>query len=243
MGKARTDGVGKTTLSERRIRTASIAGACAALALFFATIPSIDVPKEMPKQPKPFVEIIDHNPDAAIGMDEIFDDSPLFIPTRWNAAAPESKLPAPASWKLAPPGSDALGGEVLSSGFLRGGQNAIERARIGLLHSIMRHVFSGFGRENVAYKVPENAEAGSLEVIDTRTGSKVYTGGIPKEIAGGMLSIAEFFVDIEDDGWALRPLIRETSGDEKTDEELSKILRSGILRNLPRGKYKAVFSP
>lgn len=80
----------------------------------------------------------------------------------------------------------------------------------------MRHVFSGFGRENMAYKVPENAEAGSLEVIDTRTGNKVYTGSIPKEIAGNMLSVAEFFVDIEDDGWALRPLIRETSGDEKT---------------------------
>lgn len=243
MKKARTDKSGKPADGERRTKAACIAGACVLLALFFATIPAIDVPKEMPAQPKPFVEIIDHSGDAAIGMDEIFDDSPLFIPTRWNASAPESKLPTPASWRLAPPGSDALGGEVLSSGFMRGGQNAIERARTGLLHSIMRHVFSGFGRENINYKTPENADSGTLEVIDTRTGNKVYTGSIPKEVAGKMISIAEFFVDIEDDGWALRPLIRETSGNENTDEELSKILRSGVLRKLPRGKYKAVFAP
>ena len=64
------------------------------------------------------------------------------------------------------------------------------------------------------------------------------------ESPNGMFSIAEFKVYVERDGWAMKPLELQSSGNDENDIELSRLLSNAkLLKGIPKGEYKAVFIP
>lgn len=49
---------------------------------------------------------------------------------------------------------------------------------------------------------------------------------------------------VERDGWAMKPLELQSSGNDENDIELSRLLSNAkLLKEIPKGEYKAVFIP
>jgi len=183
-----------------------------------------------------------HQKTQAVGLDEISDYAPMFIPTRWNAAPERFDLPSPSGWKLKAEASESFAEELSDEKFLTPEKSGLERGRTGLLRSAMRNFFSSFGR---AEKTVSNvSREGMFKLINLSDGSVVKYVPTDFAEAENAYSIAEFKVWIGSDGWISKPLRTQSSGDESNDSSLAARLNPReLLNGVSAGQYKAVFVP
>ncbi len=176
---------------------------------------------------------------SSVGVEELSDFSPLFLPTRWNYGrgrhSPEPESIAEPS-VARPAYAEALGDSSLVLG-----KNELEAAKTGLFRSIMRSVFSSFGRKEAAE--PPARKNALVKVVDMASGRTVRSEYADARAAEIMISPAEFLVDVFDGGVAGRPLLLKSSGSEASDSEIAGFIsRKAVLRGLGRGQYKVVFT-
>ena len=131
--------------------------------------------------------------------------------------------------------------EALGDSSLVLGKNELEAAKTGLFRSIMRSVFSSFGRKEAAE--PPARKNALVKVVDMASGRTVRSEYADARAAEIMISPAEFLVDVFDGGVAGRPLLLKSSGSEASDSEIAGFIsRKAVLRGLGRGQYKVVFT-
>ena len=119
-----------------------------------------------------FVKIRDkvEEENAEIGVDELSDYSPLFLPTRWNygrdAYSPDYKsMSEPKAIK-------ATYAVPLENKSIVLEKDNIESAKTGLYRSIMRSVFSGLGRKDSKTDIVAERSA-LIKVVDMSSGKTV----------------------------------------------------------------------
>ncbi|MFR6032463.1 MAG: hypothetical protein ACLUKN_04360 [Bacilli bacterium] len=90
--------------------------------------------------------------------------------------------------------------EIIDSKFLESVlAGDVRDARLGLMRSVMRSVFSGYRRADIPES--DQAKASEVEIIDISTGKKVLSRKLPEPLMEGIFSTAQFSVDVEGDGW------------------------------------------
>lgn len=211
-------------------------------AIFFAFLPDPGTADFAETSPAPFVAYTSYSEDFANAAD-LADYAPLFVTTRWNHKPEAPNIPKPEGWETSVGKNYFNESDIIDSKFLESvlGED-MRDARLGLMRSIMRSVFSGYGRADI----PESREDQTIEVeiTDISTGNKVLSRKLPESLMGGVLSTAQFAVDIEEDGWIGRPVLRKSSGNDAVDAALSKLLNGKkLLRGLKNGSYRATFIP
>lgn len=218
---------------------------CAALfcaSAFFALMPDLK-PVKLPKDGfSAFIEVRTDSLSgggSAVGVEELSDFSPLFLPTRWNYGKRPLDL---SSARIAEPKAvrPSYAEALRDSAFVLG-RDEIESARTGLFRSIMRSVFSSFGRKDEAE--PPARKGALIKVVDMSSGRTVRSEYADARAAEIMISPAEFLVDVFDGGVAGRPLLLKSSGSEASDSEIAGfIAKRSVLRGLGSGQYKVVFT-
>ncbi len=216
------------------------------LAGFVALVPSINLPPVRSLKASPSVRLLDIGDSRgldSIGIEELSDFAPLFIPTKWNYAAELPLLPVP---EVFPGGFAGLEGDGKTSVFygardrsdFGAGENDIERGKLGFTNSVMRGSFSGFGRADLKPQSPE--EGINYEIVDMRSGRVFKSGFIPSK--NRVFSKAEFTAVVTPDSRVTTPVIVETSGEGASDAALAKSVPL-ILKRADSGYYKVVFYP
>lgn len=236
---------GKTHSADINRKVLPIVFAAATTAVLVLAMPMPEGPFKECKQTAPFAKIVELASDENAGFEELYDYSPMFIPTRWNYGVSQQDLPPPINWNLSTASKTStqeFGASIATNEFISGGMLEMERGRSGLLRSIMRSAFSGFGRMPLS-QTAAYSPTGSISVIDMSTGETAAQTAIPQEIAAQMISVAEFIFKVEADGRIMRPLTRETSGSDEVDDKLAEMLKVKNFPKLQPGSYKAVFTP
>lgn len=213
---------------------------CAAFALAAFFLPEISPEIKQPASPETLANLTNRHFD---GLDEIADYTPLFLTTKWNAAPAPRPAPAPRGWNftktnLAPPAlalSDAK--------FLTSDGDDFERGRTELAQSITGKSFSSFRRSD-SPATAVKPTGFTFKLVDMNSGATVKTAPVEMPSDGRLYAVAEFKVYVERDGWAMKPLELQSSGDDSRDAELAAMLTSSkLLKGTPHGEYKAVFIP
>ena len=212
------------------------------LFLFFALFPDIDLRVSNPKEPTPLATIIEKDNNAElIGLDDIYDYSPLFITTRWNATHKPMKIVTPIAWDFETSNKERYASALENQNFIFGKNNK-KYADSPIKPMILRNIFSNYARAEIPTKNITNGISFSL--IDLSTGRSVKSEFVKCDFSEKMFAIAEYKVSIEKDGWAMRPLVMQSSGNEEVDNNLAKLLtKSKLLKQIPHGDYKATFVP
>ena len=223
----------------------SVCAACVFTALFLLFFPEISPEIKNPAYAKPLATLAlsEAENDGGIGLDELSDYSPMFIPTRWNATPKIPALPKPAGWDFGKTADGNIAKDLLNESFLLDAKADLERGKSGLMKSVMRNFFSGYKRADIRQS-PKSANEIVFRLVDMNNGKIIKTENIKMESPNGMFSIAEFKVYVERDGWAMKPLELQSSGNDENDIELSRLLSNAkLLKGIPKGEYKAVFIP
>ena len=211
-------------------------------ALFFIFLPDVGTKEFSDFSPPPFVAYKSYSKDFANAAD-LADYAPLFVTTRWNHKPTVPNIPKPEGWETSVWKNYFNESEIIDSKFLESVlAGDVRDARLGLMRSVMRSVFSGYRRADIPES--DQAKASEVEIIDISTGKKVLSRKLPEPLMEGIFSTAQFSVDVEGDGWVGRPVLRKTSGNDAVDEKLSKLLTSkDLLKGLKSGQYRATFIP
>ena len=231
----------KTTASGM---SAPVAASCAAVFVFFMFFPEINLEIKDPAPPAPLANISHfQDPESIAGLDEISDYSPMFMPTKWNASPLKTGVPTPAGWDFGVKNGDIPALALQKQSFLLDETADIERGKSALMRAVMRNFFSSYKRKEIEISKKDDSEI-TFKLIDMNTGETVKMHPVKISSANKMYNIAEFKVYVERDGWAMKPLELQSSGDEQNDLELSSMLSSSkLLKGAQKGEYKAVFIP
>ena len=229
--------------SGRAFAAFALCAALACAAAFFAFMPDLQFGALPESRLSAFAEVrLDPPGDgSSVGVEELSDFSPLFLPTRWNYGRRRPYSPAPES-PAEPAAARPAYAEALEDSSLVLGKNELEAARTGLFRSIMRSVFSSFGRKDSAEQ-PAARKNALIKVVDMSSGRTVRSEYADARAAEIMISPAEFLVDVFDGGLAGRPLLLKSSGSEESDSEIAEVIAGkAVLRGLGSGQYKVVFT-
>lgn len=228
-------------ITEKRKEILLYAFALSLLFLFFAFFPNVDLTVHNPNQAKPLATIIEkNNTPENIGFDEIFDYSPLFITTRWNSTFKPVPTATPITWNF------EISKEKYATGlgsekFLFNNDD-IKRGRSSIHRSLLRNVFSSYARTEVP--TLDKTDTIAYSVVDLSTGKTIKSDFVKCDLSKKMFSIAEYKVSIEVDGWVMKPLVLQSSGNESIDDNLANMLtKSKLLKQVPHGDYKVLFVP
>ncbi len=229
--------------TKRTLISFSVVLACTILALIFA--PDVNTKVNFPDEFKARINFSTQTANITkteATIDELLDDSPMFITTTWNYARRHIPEKVTIDLNTIPVERfKIVGQEMLTKHFEESELKEVEKAKTSFLNSILRNVFTSMGREESQTQI---AESGIFKLVDLRSGKIVKKQTISNELSTSMTAIAEFSVSISDDGWVSKPLPRISSGNEKTDAELSKMLDTTmLLKDVKSGDYKAIFAP
>lgn len=229
-------------MGDRMYAVVSVITASACVGAFIYFLPDAK-PELLPgSNLNTFVKIRDKEEveNDEIGVDELSDYSPLFLPTRWNygrdAYSPDYKsMSEPKAIK-------ATYAVPLENKSIVLEKDNIESAKTGLYRSIMRSVFSGLGRKDSKSDIVAERSA-LIKVVDMSSGKTVKRVYANPNTDGIMISPAEFLVDVFNGGLASRPLLLKSSGSESNDAAIVKfIAQKSIFRELGNGQYKVMFT-
>ncbi len=233
----------KDTMKKQEILFPSIV-ATIVLSLFFIFFPSLEAKIPQQKQARPLATLLEKRDNKDIGLDEIFDYSPLFITTRWNATKEQTPLALPTGWNFDKVKDEEYAKELRSPSFLIDENTYIKRGRSSMARAVMRSAFLGYARTDSIAPDSSTKDKISFSLVDLKSGKEIKSFSFKSSLSKNMFSIAEFNVTIENDGWTTTPLESQSSGDEKVDEELSNMLvPRSLLKGIPAGSYKAIFVP
>lgn len=229
-------------MGDRMYAVAAILTSVACVGAFVYFLPDVK-PELLPdSRLNTFVKIRDEigGKNAEIGVDELSDYSPLFLPTRWNygrnAYSPDYKSMSE------PKAIRATYAVPLENKSIVLEKDDIESAKTGLYRSIMRSVFSGFGRNDSKSDIIAERSA-LIKVVDMSSGKTVKRVYANPNTDGIMISPAEFLVDVFNGGLASRPLLLKSSGSDSNDAAIVKfIAKKSIFRELGNGQYKVMFT-
>ncbi len=231
-------------MPEKRRIVFSALVAIATLAFFFVFFPNIEIATTQPKQNEPLAILVEKRSGQDVGFDEIFDYSPLFITTRWNATKTPKDIPPPSGWNFDKTEDEEYAKDLRSPSFLIDANTYMKRGKSSMARAIMRNAFIGYARKDSEISTISTQDKVTFSLIDLQSGKEIKTLSFESSLSKNMFSIAEFKVSIENDGWTMTPLVSQSSGNEKTDEELSKMLKPrDLLKGVPSGNYKAIFVP
>ena len=228
-------------VSEKRKEIFLYAFALSLLFSFFALFPDVDLTIQNPKQPSPFASLVEKNNNAEnIGVDEIYDDSPIFLPTRWNSTFTPAPTATPVAWNFE--ASDEKYATQLQTNDFPLNDNNDKCEHNFINRSLLRNAFSSYARaENTTKKQTKTI---SYSIIDLTTGKTIKSDSFESDLAGTMQELVEYKVSIEIDGWVMRPLALKLSGNEEVDTALENMLtKSKLLKQIPTGNYKIIFVP
>lgn len=213
--------------------------AFALLISFFAFFPDIDLTIQNPQQSTPLATAVEINDsDEYISLDEIQDYAPIFIPTRWNAPYNSSQVINPSAWNFEV--SKEKYATQLETKEFAFDNDEINRKNKAKYNLQIRSAFSNYARKNIPQKDKTNVI--SYQIIDLFSGKIVKSASIKKNIS--FSEMAEFKVSIGIDGWVMRPLATQSTGDENLDDKLASLLtKSKLLKQIPSGDYKVIFVP
>lgn len=236
---------GGRKIGSRREWAFAASAVCVALLCsfaFFAVMPDLKSRALPESSLSAFAEVRFEQPTgdaSSVGVEELSDFSPLFLPTRWNYGR---RPPSLSQEGLAEPGAARpVYAAALGDSSLILGKNELEAARTGLFRSIMRSSFSSFGRKDAAE--PPARKNALIKVVDMSSGRTVVSEYADARTAEIMISPAEFLVDVFDGGVVGRPLLLKSSGSEASDSEIAGfIAKKAVLRGLGSGQYKVVFT-
>lgn len=214
----------------------------AALAAFFFFMPDVAVKPVEPKTPAASVSLLpasgEVSADSAkkVGLDEIKDFAPMFIPTRWNVSFASPEIPKTSTWSIFESNVDSALPEREISPIV----GDVSDAANDRILIFMRNAFSAFGRGGVS--IEPLSLPRTVVIRNLRDGSVVLKRDLSRVDAPEGLSIAEFYLR-KSGGFFQTPVLKSSSGDEKLDSELSDTLR-GLSDSLPEdGDYKALITP
>ncbi len=214
------------------------------ISAFFVFFPEINSDKSIQTKTESCVSLLELPKNKEIGFDEIHDYSPLFIPTRWNSKRKPQEIVQPINWNFDKVEKYEYADLLKSSNFLLDENASFERGKNSITRAFMRRAFLGYARKDSQNIYQNNVNLLTFSLIDLNTGKKIKSESFKSDISKNMFSIGEFKVSIENDGWIIAPLVLQSTGNEKSDSELSKMLTpSKLLKNVPAGNYKAIFVP
>ena len=214
---------------------------CAAFALIAFFLPKVSLEVKSAAQPETLANLTSRHFDD---LDEISDYSPLFVSTKWNAAPTPQQTPVPRGWNFARTDFAQPAIALSDQKFLTSDDDGFERGRTGFAQSIMGKSFSSFRHaKDINISHTEKADA-TFKLVDINSGATGKSAPVKIPSDGKLYTIAEFKVYVERDGWAMKPLELQSSGDDSRDAELAAMLTSSkLLKGTPHGEYKAVFIP
>lgn len=226
--------------NNRTFTIVTIVSASLAIAAFCYFFPTVETPKVPPTQIDAFAQIrVDSEKETEIGIEELSDFAPIFLPTKWNYKFAKN-IDGGEIREEIPAGKLSYAVEIQSPDFVLGDVNT-DTKKPAILRSIMYNVFSGFGRNKTKAYPPQKKAA--VKIVDMNNGKTLKAELIPNETSAIMISPAEFIIDVSEDGWVSRPLTMKSSGTESNDTEILKYIAKGsLLRALPSGHYKIVFT-
>jgi hypothetical protein len=213
--------------------------AIALLISFFVFFPEIDLTIQNPQQSTSLATAIEiDDSDEHISLDEIQDYAPIFIPTRWNASFNSSQVINPTAWNFEV--SKEKYATQLETKEFAFNKNEINRENEAKYNLQIQKAFYSYARKDIPQK--DKANIISYQIIDLRTGEIVKSQSIKKDISFTEMSV--FKVSIGRDGWVLRPLVIQSTGNENLDDKLASLLtKSELLKQIPSGDYKVIFVP
>ena len=232
--------------SEKRKERFVYAFAISLLFLFFALFPDVDLTIATPQQAQSLATLVEKDTNKeTIGFDDIQDNAPLFIPTRWNVAPKETEIPTPVAWNFETSINEKYASELENPNFPMG--EDLDENDIKFIRKMVAHnVFSGYARAEQSTKKSGEKPTNkiSYSIIDLSTGNIVKSACFEYNTHNKTYSIPEYKVTIEKDGWVMRPIVIQSSGDDDFDNNLAKLLtKSKLLKQIPYGDYKVIFVP
>ncbi len=201
-------------------------------------------------QPEPYVSVASSSRAAEdlVVLAALADSEPLFLPTRWNAAAPQS-LAANDRMNATP--FDTFSPEITLSAkvFEQKGTPvtnapANPEAALGFEPGL---VYSSFGSDR-SLPVPEVSQGPRMEVFDFQSGRQALNAIVTRDALPESLPpnwrFAEFQVLVENTGQLGQPLLVTSTDVEALDQALGDYLRRRLeSESLPGGYYRVVIGP
>jgi len=202
--------------------------------------------------PEPFLsfpaDIIDAGSEReAVSYGDLFDPTPLFLPTVWNYAPDLENLAQEREVEpLFEPFEPAISLTSQPPSVLAEATQALFSLPREALEYERENYFSIFGRrERAIVKVPQRA--GLMEVRLVGSGKVDRVRVLPEELAEftqDLLSWAVFQVVVDASGPIGEPLLMKGSGSPATDQVLRDYLATPfLLAGLKPGYYKVIFGP
>ena len=232
--------------SEKRKEKSIYVFAISLLFLFFALFPDIDLTIATPQQTQSLATLVEKdNNKETIDFDDIKDNTPLFLPTRWNVAPKQTEMPTPVAWNFETSTNEKYASELEDINFLMG--EKIDENDIKFFRKMVgNNIFTGYARTDQPMKKSETKPISkiSYSIIDLSTGNIVKSDCIEGEfLRPTTYLIPEYRVTIEKDGWVIRPLLMQSTGNDEIDNTLAKLLtKSKLLKQIPYGTYKVIFT-
>lgn len=218
-----------------------IAISFAIIVLLFALMPKIEVGKFPKQKNSSFVYVVpDSDSTTNIGIEQINDFAPMFIPTHWNSSLEKQDIQKTSTWEVSidnPNAKVAVNNTSLQQDILKlENKKTLRRKQFDV---VMRSAFLSYGTAQQQTAPTENVLV--LEIKNLNTGKIAFSKKIQKSEIGNFINIAEFSISVSD-GIMQMPLLKSSSGDINIDKKL----RGVILQNhtsVPNGEYRAVFIP
>ena len=207
--------------------------------VFFIFFPNIDLkvlPPAISDSKVVLLDVKNLSDSEFLRIQELSDDTPLFIPTRWNYVRKTQQLPLPSSWETRPTQSYPLEKSINENLKFEPFSTFQTENSLNL-----RNSFSGFGRKENVFE-PMNQSKILFVLTDQSSGEKIVERFL--EFDKSPLGVVEFTVDVLDGGASAKPFLKSSSGDKDFDALVSRRLQSrDLLKSIPVGTYRAEFIP
>lgn len=208
-------------------------------------------PTYEPALQKPFVKLLPGSAETAGRLNEsalLSDSEPLFLPTRWNAAA-SPVLTSTTANQTSP--FDAFPAEIEMGtnevGAMFSARPVTPDSPISGLELNPGSVFSSFGLD-VPLDVGKRVSGIKIEVHDYITGEiqlsdTLSADGLAVELPSEWRFV-EFRVSVDPLGYVGRPVLVDGTGNESVDRALGDFLHStAVASKLQPGYYRMLLGP
>lgn len=212
-----------------------VAASLAIVVVFLLSLPKLGLkPISDPPSKPAYVALELDAPGADVGIDDLNDYAPMFIPTRWNCTGIR-RFSNPAPWRFFEPDLARVYEKDVK---IDPGVKALEFSDRERMLMFMRGSFASFPMQ--AQPIEPLARNSSITVRDVKTGEVVRALKIAPISGDPNLGIAEFSMCIIS-GIPQLPMLVKSSGSDAVDSRISEMLQGKIP--LPDGEFKIIVSP
>lgn len=214
----------------------TIASVCIVV-LFFGLVPNIKVGNFKDISEQSFAKIVPSQDTQKfdIGVEQINDYAPIFIPTKFNCTPKKSDLPKISNISIFKTESKNINENISIAPPQRKTKdlNALKNT------VFMQNAFSGYGINSDSSTI---LKKGSILIIkDIVSGNIVLKKQLPEIDEIYIVEISEFSLRVTS-GIAQTPILTKSTGKDSIDKTLLEIVQR-ISSSLPNGNYNAQIIP